>query len=501
MPVGHVNVTTPDTDVTPYDQQTSSSRTTHSMGTAVQRRRRRDPARSSWRSRRTSSRSRPTTSSSSSGRVQAKGAPDRSVGYGELVRQVALGQPPRPARRSGREGGLDPETGPGDRLRPLAPGRRRGRGRGRPRDRQGRDPALPRRRLRRPDHQPRPGRAADRGQRRLRGRPGAVRGDGLRRRPAPERQPRRLHDREHRGHARGPEHRRPRAPRGRRDPRDRRDVAARRSCRRSATPSIARRASGSRTCRSPPRRSCAACARPRREEVPSPMTMTGDAATSPSRARSTPRASSTLTLRVNGRDHVVRARPHHTLLDVLRNEVGLTGPREGCGVGMCGACTVLVDGQPVSGCLLLAAARRGPRPGHDRGPRGRRRGARTRSSRRTSTTPAFQCSYCTPGFILDHEGAPRGEPRPDARRGQALPRRQPLPLRQLREDPRRRHGRQGAGRARGLNLTPRPPAPRAGCGRRARRRGSGRRRASRRRGSPPAPARSPRSRSPPRPRP
>src|SRR5579884_4094605 len=62
----------------------------------------------------------------------------------------------------------------------------------------------------------------------------------------------------------------------------------------------------------------------------------------------------TLVLRVNGRQERVKARVHHTLLEVLRRELKLFGVREGCGVGMCGACTVLISGQPVSRCLLLA---------------------------------------------------------------------------------------------------------------------------------------------------
>ena len=60
-----------------------------------------------------------------------------------------------------------------------------------------------------------------------------------------------------------------------------------------------------------------------------------------------------LTLRVNGERHTVAAEPHHTLLEVLREELQLTGTKHGCELGECGACTVLVDGVPVLSCLTL----------------------------------------------------------------------------------------------------------------------------------------------------
>ena len=106
-----------------------------------------------------------------------------------------------------------------------------------------------------------------------------------------------------------------------------------------------------------------------------------------------------ITLQVNGREEQIRVRPHHTLLEVLRNELGLTGPREGCGVGMCGACTVLVDGRPVSGCLLPAALAEGHAlttiEGLE-GPNGELHPIQQAFVDHTG----FQCSYCTPGFIL-----------------------------------------------------------------------------------------------------
>ncbi len=123
----------------------------------------------------------------------------------------------------------------------------------------------------------------------------------------------------------------------------------------------------------------------------------------------------TLTLRVNGRDHVVRARAHHTLLEVLRNEVGLTGPREGCGVGMCGACTVLLDGKPVSGCLVLAPMAEGREILTIEGmeaPDGTLHPIQQAYVDHT----AFQCSYCTPGFILTTKALLDEEPDPSRER-------------------------------------------------------------------------------------
>jgi aerobic carbon-monoxide dehydrogenase small subunit len=119
-----------------------------------------------------------------------------------------------------------------------------------------------------------------------------------------------------------------------------------------------------------------------------------------------------LTLTVNGHERAVRARTHHTLLEVLRREVGLTGPREGCGIGMCGACTVLLDGRPVSSCLVLAVQAEGREVTTIEGlsePNGPLHSVQDAFLRHTG----FQCSYCTPGFILATAAMLAEQPHPD----------------------------------------------------------------------------------------
>ena len=120
----------------------------------------------------------------------------------------------------------------------------------------------------------------------------------------------------------------------------------------------------------------------------------------------------TLTLNVNGQEHSVRARAHHTLLDTLRNQVGLIDTREGCGIGMCGACTVLVDGRIVSGCLVLAAQAEGREIVTVEGLVGEGGELHPVQDAYIEHT-GFQCSYCTPGFILATKALLDEEPRAD----------------------------------------------------------------------------------------
>jgi aerobic-type carbon monoxide dehydrogenase small subunit (CoxS/CutS family) len=102
-----------------------------------------------------------------------------------------------------------------------------------------------------------------------------------------------------------------------------------------------------------------------------------------------------LALRVNGADHEVDARPDESLLTVLRRDLGVASVRESCGIGVCGACTILVDRVPMSGCLLLAPLAEGRELTTVEG-----LGGDHPLQRAFEEAHAFQCGYCTPGMIL-----------------------------------------------------------------------------------------------------
>lgn len=105
-----------------------------------------------------------------------------------------------------------------------------------------------------------------------------------------------------------------------------------------------------------------------------------------------------VTLTVNGRRRTIRVDPRRTLVDALRDELGLTGTHIGCEHGVCGACTVIVDGAPVRACLMFAVQAEG-------------KSVRTVESlaedgelnalqRAFMEHHALQCGFCTPGFLM-----------------------------------------------------------------------------------------------------
>jgi nicotinate dehydrogenase subunit A len=117
-----------------------------------------------------------------------------------------------------------------------------------------------------------------------------------------------------------------------------------------------------------------------------------------------------ITLTVNGTDHQVDIEPDTPLLYVLRNDLGLNGAKFGCGLGQCGACTVLIDGKPVFSCLMPVAALAG-------------RKVRTIEGLGTADKPgalpaafeaeqAAQCGYCIAGMIMRAQALLEANPHP-----------------------------------------------------------------------------------------
>jgi xanthine dehydrogenase YagT iron-sulfur-binding subunit len=138
--------------------------------------------------------------------------------------------------------------------------------------------------------------------------------------------------------------------------------------------------------------------------VASTMTLTlldnarADAASAPVKADSANEPLA-MTLRINGRDHQLALDTRTTLLDALREHIGLTGSKKGCDHGQCGACTVMVDGQRVLSCLTLAAVAEGHEVTTIEG-LAAADGTLHPMQQAFVDNDAFQCGYCTPGQIL-----------------------------------------------------------------------------------------------------
>ncbi|AKX97415.1 (2Fe-2S)-binding protein [Neomoorella thermoacetica] len=116
-------------------------------------------------------------------------------------------------------------------------------------------------------------------------------------------------------------------------------------------------------------------------------------------------------LKVNGREYQVEAPADITLLELLREYLGLTGTKEGCGKGECGACTVLLDGQAVNSCLIPAAKAEGAEVLTIEGlasPDGKLHPLQEAFI----TEGAVQCGFCTPGMILSAKALLDSNPRP-----------------------------------------------------------------------------------------
>ena len=153
-----------------------------------------------------------------------------------------------------------------------------------------------------------------------------------------------------------------------------------------------------------------------------------------------------VTTTVNGEPREFLCDVDQTLLDALRDELGLTGSKEGCGSGDCGACSVMLDGRLVCSCLVLAAETEG---GEVETIEGMAAGERLHPLQRTFLEEAaLQCGICTPGFLVAAKSASRPRPRSERDRDQVLAGRQPLPLHRIRQD-RPRGAEGGGGNARG----------------------------------------------------
>jgi aerobic carbon-monoxide dehydrogenase small subunit len=115
-----------------------------------------------------------------------------------------------------------------------------------------------------------------------------------------------------------------------------------------------------------------------------------------------------ITLHINGRDYPIKVEPRRTLVDAIRDDCGQTGTHIGCEHGVCGACTILVDGEPMRACLMFAVQADGRKL---RTVEGLAEGDTLHPLQRAFIEHhGLQCGFCTPGFLMLAAGVLEHEP-------------------------------------------------------------------------------------------
>jgi len=115
-----------------------------------------------------------------------------------------------------------------------------------------------------------------------------------------------------------------------------------------------------------------------------------------------------ITLTINGRDYPIRVEPRRTLVDAIRDDCGQTGTHIGCEHGVCGSCTILVDGEPMRSCLMFAVQAQGKKL---RTVEGLADGDVLHPLQRAFIEHhGLQCGFCTPGFLMLAAGVLEREP-------------------------------------------------------------------------------------------
>ncbi len=117
-----------------------------------------------------------------------------------------------------------------------------------------------------------------------------------------------------------------------------------------------------------------------------------------------------LTLSVNGKTHEITVPAHKLLLDALREDLGLVATKETCSLGACGACTVLLDGEPIASCITLARYAEGREVITLEGIE--KNGELHPLQKSFLAHNAFQCAFCTPGMIMMACGLLKDNPKP-----------------------------------------------------------------------------------------